>query len=161
MTANTQIVEQLLKNLASERGQNISRHFDELGVCEEAYSIEFWRNGALSSLVRHLRDMGESQTILVVYPLGYSENITCSGNHVIDLCRREQEPPTLYLIEGNSFYDEANEEYRLNVSLFEDPILKCQFRSWRDDHAARNNWEFNNSVYVWSSLQGGEPPVIS
>jgi hypothetical protein len=158
MSNSEEMISQLVTALDSLSGPNVSRHFDELGIANEAYSVEFWRTGLLATLVNKLRAKGESRTILLLFSLGCSNAISCLEKHKDLFTKLSAEPPTIYLLKSDQFFDIANEDYRRTLVLFEDSELICLFRSWRDDQAARQNWEFNNAIYVWSP-QCVEPSV--
>ena len=64
------------------------------------------------------------------------------------------EPPSIYLIKDVQIFDEESEEYRCPIALpFEDRFRdRVVFRSFRNQEAIENSWEFTSGIYLIASL---------
>jgi hypothetical protein len=140
--------------------KNVSRHLDELfpGAVTDDYGR--WCLEVFSTIVSSVRNAGDKRVVLWVASLAPSRSLRTAAIQISDI--QAVEDTSIYLYEHDDFFAVADEEYRkvLAISRSEHP-LSAVFRSWRDRDAARDDWEFNNSVYIWSADQKRTSIVVS
>lgn len=150
----------LVQVAAGQRGVE-SVHLNQLegGKCSQLVGMELVRyvREILLSVVLQLRTSlagSEVRQAVVFLPVDVTDeqvrwtpdlwnDLACAG-----------EPPILYVLRDEHVFNDDCEEYRLSVPM---PIVDCHglkavFRSFRDQEAIDNSWEFTSGIYVIASL---------
>ena len=145
---------------AGQRGVE-SVHLNRLegGKCSQLAGIELiqYVREILLSMVLQLQTSiaGHGVRQVVVFlPVGVTDELMHWTPNVWYGLGCSDEPPSLYVIRDEHVFNDDCEEYRLPVPM---PIedchgLKAVFRSFRDQEAIDNSWEFTSGIYVVTSL---------
>lgn len=97
----------------------------------------------------HLLELGDVRVPILAIPLFASDFIVVDSSE--DIVGREIdrfEVPVAYLHSSYEFLIEADEEYRKSIPLA--GRANAIFRSWRSKEGTERNWEFNNTLFLWS-----------
>jgi len=91
-----------------------------------------------------------AQNAIVFLPLGVSDAIMEWEPEIWEKVSGKDEPPSLYIIKREQIFDDDMEEYHRPVRLPFDCAsnVRAIFRSFRDDNAIRNSWEFTSGIYL-------------
>ncbi|WP_146171866.1 hypothetical protein [Pseudoduganella armeniaca] len=121
-----------------------------LGLIKYVYEI-------LMSVVLQLQTLhgkhGVRQAVVFI-PVAATDELVFWNPKIWGDVNCKDEPPSLYIIRENQIFDEDCEEYRRPLSV---PInggngVKAIYRSFRDQEAIDNSWEFTSGVYLIASL---------
>ena len=91
---------------------------------------------------------------MVFLPVGVSDEFLIWSPEIWKTLDCVEEPPSLYLLRDTQIFDDESEEYRRPISI---PVetqtpLRAVFRSFRDQEAMANSWEFSSGVYLIASI---------
>lgn len=146
--------------VAAQRGVE-SVHLNELegGKCSQLAGIKLvqYVREILLSVVLQLRTSiaGHGVRQVVVFlPVDVTDELMSWTPDAWDNLACTDEPPSLYVIRDEQIFNDDCEEYRLPVPMPIDDChgLKAIFRSFRDQEAIDNSWEFTSGVYIIASL---------
>lgn len=131
----------------------------ERGKCNQLAGIELiqYVREILLSVVLQLRTSSAGhgiRCVVVFLPVDVTDELMPWTPEVWDSLTCADEPPSLYVIRDEQVFNDDCEEYRRPVPMpLEDSHgLKAMFRSFRDQDAIDNSWEFTSGIYVIASL---------
>lgn len=154
------VYEWLLQIVHGQRGVE-SVHLNRLdgGKCSQLAGLElvqYVREILLAVALRlqtSLAGHGVRQ-VVVFLPIDVTDELMLWTPEVWNRLTCADEPPSLYVIRDQQVFDDACEEYRRPVPMpvGEGQGVKAIFRSFRDQEAIDNSWEFTSGIYLIASL---------
>lgn len=129
------------------------------GRCKELAGLDLvcYIQEILVAIVLQLRKNTfghEVRHAVAFLPVGVTDDIRRWTPQIWESLDCTDEPPSLYLIRDQQIFNDDCEEYRRPILLptGEYGALQAVFRSFRDQEAIENSWEFTAGIYVIASL---------
>jgi len=138
-----------------------SIHFDSISgfECEKLSGVELVHCAyqllqAVVIFVRSLADIHGIKHTMVFLPVGMSDELERWHVDIWNRLGCVDEPPSLYLLRDSQIFDENSEEYRcpIAVPIENEVLLRAVFRSFRNQEAIENSWEFSSGIYLIASI---------
>jgi hypothetical protein len=148
-----------LINVSQSANQFDSLHFDEFFESSliEGRALVNCAEKILNYTLTAIRNFakGHGVRFAVVYlPIGNTENVEFWNPDILARLNSVGEPPALYLLRSDHVFDEQSEEYRMPISLLFNSadVDLVMFRSFRNQEAIRNSWEFTSGIYMIAKI---------
>ena len=136
-------------------------HFDRLDICRSVQlaGIELVRQAqtviaSVQLFLRGITDEHGVKFVIVFLPLGISDEVSFWRPELWEKVDYDNEPPALYLLRDTEIFDDESEEYRCPVEVPVEGLISTRavFRSFRNEEAMKNGWEFTSGIYLVTAV---------
>lgn len=147
--------ERLLAGMQPFRQGGLSLNIEDVLTRDEIQPLLSWSIGQFSAFLEAARSQGENRMAVWVACFPETRDLQQPTEAISTYLSREAIfSNRLYLIDDDTIFIEAAEEYRIDVSAFiGNSAMRAYYRSWRFPDGHYSEIEFYNDVYIWSAAK--------
>lgn len=154
---NMQNIKKWINKFIEGSSEFDSIHIDEIDIDFDrrlnGQSLLFYLNNFMQSIVSGLKEIPDScglKYAVIYVPLESGGELLIWRPECLLQLGSVFESPCLYLIRSNEIFDDSSEEYRrpLSILSLRGGGFRTIFRSFRNQEAIDNDWEFTNGIYI-------------
>lgn len=154
---NMQNIKTWINKFIEGPNEFVSIHIDEIDVNFDGrlngQGLLFYLNSFMQSIVLELKEIPDPcglKYAVIYVPLESGGELLIWRPECLLQLGSVFESPCLYLIRNNEIFDDSSEEYRrpLSILSLRGGGFRTIFRSFRNQEAIDNDWEFTSGIYI-------------